>query len=105
MLDVIHYILEQDTYHFSVKEERDFKEKTRKVIYREIYNKDTFDWVSNNGNMLYEEETKNITPFDPETPSETKPKKSEKPKPYIKPSNFNPDSSSPFGSKIDSPLN
>jgi hypothetical protein len=109
LVDVLHYLFEEDMF-VATGEEADHKSKVRTTLYEEFYNK-TYAYKTNSsgssmsgssyadGTLLpplnddFEEE---LEPFDASKPS--------KPKPYIPPTNFNPESVLPFGRDIDSPL-
>lgn len=113
MLDVLHYLFEEDMYVGSI-EEIESRKKTRKLIYEEMYGREyeygvttkpendfySDDIYPDDGYMSHvEDEGDHIVPFDPDD-SGVEFKK----KPYIPPTDFNPNSSMPFGSKIDGPL-
>lgn len=118
MLDVLHYLFEEDL-HVSSAEEVQSISKTRTVIYKSLYNKD-YKYavsVSNGGESggayasgeYFDEdvfpedsplgEESELTPFDPDI----EPMKSHKK--YVPPTDFNPESSRPFGTTLDTPLN
>jgi hypothetical protein len=110
MLDVIHYLMEEDTFTAS-KEESDHKTAVRTVFYREFSGKEyaykSSSTASRNttasGDILPSlDEEFGIEPFDPN--SKDRPMKT-KPKPYVPPTNFNSDSYLPFGNQLDAPLN
>lgn len=111
MLDVLHYMLEEDMFVGSAAE-IESRSKTRKYIYEEMYERTYLYGVSvDNGNSsmtasgldVYPEDgfmsDEIIVPFDPNEPPIEKTRK-----PYIPPTNFDPNSSLPFGGKLDGPI-
>lgn len=105
MLDVIHYIFEEDLT-FSTGEQADAQTEVRKSLYRELYNKN-YNYnrgsrKSKNANGfddiegLMEEETP-VVPVDPV-------KESQKVKAYTPPTNLNAESPLPFGNVLDAPI-
>ena len=104
MLDVIHYLMEEDMFTAS-KEESDNKTAIRTVFYREFSGKEyAYKSSSTASNQILPplDEEFGIEPFDPN--SKDRPIKT-KPKPYVPPTNLNSDSYLPFGNKLDAPLN
>jgi hypothetical protein len=92
MLDVIHFLLEDDT-DFSTSEQLKAQRSMRNVIYKTFYNrKYRYGADPNQGafsdDYEYDDDFNNFTP---PTSNEVKP--------YIPPTNFNPDSDNPFGLK------
>lgn len=105
MLDVIHYIFEEDLT-FSTGEQADAQTEVRKSLYRELYNK-TYNYNRGSGKSknangfddiegLMEEEPP-VVPVDPV-------KESKKTKAYTPPTNLNADSPLPFGNVLDAPI-
>lgn len=110
MLDVIHFIFEEDMYTQS-KEESEYKSKLRSSIYTNLYDRSYKYTVESSSRGVTTASGDILPPLDEEfglkefDPNEDlKPKKT-KPKPYVPPTNFNPDSVLPFGKSIDAPLN
>lgn len=112
MLDVIHFIFEDDLFA-ATKEESEHKSHVRTVIYNNFYERQ-YKYAANgsssksfttaSGELLPPlDEEFNVKPFDPNENSKSSSVKT-KPKPYIAPTNFNPDSVLPFGKNIDAPL-
>ena len=104
MLDVIHYLMEEDMFTAS-KEESDNKSAIRTVFYREFSGKEyAYKSSSTASNQILPplDEEFGIELFDPN--SKDRPIKT-KPKPYVPPTNLNSDSYLPFGNKLDAPLN
>jgi hypothetical protein len=95
MLDVLHYLFEKDL-RYSTAEEADVVENTRVQIYGSMYNR-TYRYRSNKSRARPPSfgGASNFDDF-PTTTNERKP--------YIPPSDFNPDSALPFGSNLDAPL-
>lgn len=111
MLDVLHYMLEEDMFVGSAAE-IESRSKTRKYIYEQMYEREYLYGVSLDNSRsnadgseldVYPEDgfmsDEIIVPFDPDEPPIEKTRK-----PYIPPTNFNPDSSLPFGGTLDGPL-
>ena len=105
MLDVIHVIFEDDHTNLISAEQIDAKQKVRRIVYKEFYNRNpkyTSDSLRDNipdkvesdgffGEAMEEE----ITPFDPANAPV---------KPYIAPTNVDAGAGKPFGRDIDAPL-
>jgi hypothetical protein len=98
MLDVLHYYMEED-YNISTVEQIDARANVRKVIYRNMYNREYLFPTSNGGRNtstasgeFYDD---SIMPVDPMRG----PTKS-----YVPPTDFNPESIKPFGDTLDAPL-
>ena len=103
MLDVIHYIFEEDM-KVSSKEEMDAITEVRRVIYTEFYEKDYQYGAKASRNTTYSASGKpldnsfdDIVPFDPNVKNRRKG--------YIPPTKLDEKSSKPFGDTLDSPLN
>lgn len=86
MLDVIHYFYEEDL-NFSTHEQLKMAEKRRVYIYREMYQTEY--------RYQIEDSSESVSPFDPAGGGT---------KPYVPPTEFNPDSANPFGSVLDAPI-
>jgi hypothetical protein len=92
MLDVIHFLLEDDT-NFSTSEQLKAQRSMRSVIYKTFYNR-KYRYAADphhgafTDDYEYDDDFNNFTP---PTSNEVKP--------YIPPTNFNPDSDNPFGLK------
>jgi hypothetical protein len=100
MLDVLHFIMEEDMLSAQSGEHLEAKEKVRTVIYKEFYEQDYVFLRNSSKSYIVEEplndiDTSGITPFDP---------KKEPTKPYVPPTQVNPDAAQPFGKNIDAPL-
>jgi hypothetical protein len=87
MLDVIHYLYEEDLHYSNVEEAR-WLDAKRKHIYKELYDVD-YKYYSTNDIA------------DGETTNEG----GEAVKPYIPPTEFDPEALVPFGSVLDAPIN
>jgi len=95
MLDVLHYLFEQDTIVNS-QEEYESKNSVRRVIYQSVYNRDFAylrDVDTNKSNVSDDYEP--FDEFDNYTPTT-----SNSVKPYTPPTNFDPDAPNPFGSAL-----
>ena len=86
MLDVIHYLYEEDLKYTNV-EEAQWIDAKRKHIYKELYNED-YKYFS----------TKEVSELSNADGDE------DAVKPYIPPTEFNPESPNPFGAVLDAPL-
>jgi hypothetical protein len=100
MLDVIHFILEDDLTSNVNAEQVDAKTKVRQVFYREFYGSSykfassNRNYNSSNGNASDFDDW-DIDPFDPNS----------KPvKPYVPPTDFDAAAPMPFGKVLDAPL-
>jgi hypothetical protein len=100
MLDVIHFILEEDLLASS-EEEVHYKSASRKTIYEQFYNevykyeqksKNSGSSTTANGEII----DNDLTPFDPTVKNVRKP--------YIRPTDMNPESNRPFGDVLDGPI-
>jgi hypothetical protein len=85
MLDVLHFLYEEDL-SFSTIEEARWVDVRRKHIYKELYNEDY----------------KYLSMANPEAGTDDPDGVSVKP--YIPPTDFNPDSMNPFGDVLDAPI-
>jgi hypothetical protein len=92
MLDVIHYLFEEDL-RYSSGEQADAVGKTREIVYKQLYDVDYIFRTSATGNRYASgsgsfNSFDDLKPFDPRN-SVTKP--------YIPPTEFDPDSGLPLG--------
>ena len=106
MLDVIHYYFEQDHRYVSF-EEASFKDQFRSSIFKNLYHseykfasdsdEDIPDYTNDMSELdsPMEHTPEKIEPFNPRAKSVKR---------FIEPTNFNEDSSKPFGSILDEPL-
>lgn len=107
MLDVVHYFFEEDILRFGTSEHAEAASRVRTSIYRNMYDTEyKYEFVSSeksaqSGGRSYIGDDID-DPLNDLTPMDTKPKKL---KPYIPPTDFDPDSYNPFGSVLDSPIN
>jgi hypothetical protein len=97
MLDVIHYLFEEDL-RVSSAEESEAVSKIRETMYPLLYGR-PYKSVFTSSDTKYNMSTASSGP----TPANSTPPGSER-KPYIPPTQFDPDSVVPFGEKLDSPL-
>jgi len=111
MLDILHFMFEEDL-DCSSAEQAEAKSNARTVVYESLYNKPykykvkgSSTGSSSNGYTYANGSTipsdgfyggTEITEFDPTVPKVTKP--------YTPPTEFNPDSSLPYGNTLDAPL-
>ena len=103
MLDVIHYIFEDDMINVVSGEHVEAKDKVRTIIYRDYYDSQ-YKYSSSNSTVLNDkiaseeltkEDIEDITPFDPASKTV---------KPYMPPTDFDEQSLKPFGRDIDAPM-
>lgn len=87
MLDVIHYLYEEDS-HFSTVEEARWVDIKRKHIYKELYNED-YKYFSTKEGASENSDNSDVDAV----------------KPYIPPTEFDADSPNPFGAVLDAPAN
>lgn len=97
MTDVIHFFFEQDA-RYSSAEEAESVDKLRSMIYGNMYGTTYRYSSSKSASSGRRYISKNESPDlgDLPIPVETKP--------YVPPTDFNPDSSMPFGGVLDAPL-
>lgn len=103
LVDILHYMFEEDLMA-STKEESDVKDEVRKTIYRDLYNTEYLFGISERSSKrtytasgeFLEDSYDDIVPFDPTVKQERKG--------YIAPTNFDENSSKPFGDILDGPL-
>ena len=97
MLDVVHYLFEKDATITS-EAEFDTKNSVRDIIYETVYERKFAYSAKNSKDFSSDARSRNSEPFDefdnyvPSTTNNVKP--------YIPPTNFNPDSDNPFGSVL-----
>lgn len=110
MLDVIHYLFEEDMAAAS-GEQAEARSKVREILYRNFYEREykykTDSSSSSGGGSSFSGPTyadgspigefDDLEPFDPL--QESKPTK-----PYMSPTTFDPDAALPFGKDLDAPL-
>jgi hypothetical protein len=101
MLDVIHYIFEEDM-RYSSGEQAEAVEKSREMLYRQLYDVEyifsgSYRSSRSNSKQSYDD-FDNLQPFDP---------KKKVTKPYIPPTQFDPDSGLPMSGNglLEAPLN
>lgn len=99
MLDVLHYFFEED-FAYSSAEEAEARSNLRKELYL-LYGK-TYSYIINSsGNDGGRKYVSPEADFDLDLPTEFSPKER---KPYVPATDFNPESTMPFGSLLDAPL-
>ena len=98
MLDVLHYYMEED-YNVSTQEQIDSRSNVRKVIYKNMYNRE-YKFPAgekNNSSRVTASglDLDDVVPVDPlKVPTKS----------YVPPTDFNPDLVKPFGDVLDAPL-
>lgn len=109
MLDVLHYMFEED-YSPETAEAFEAKNNVRKTIYKNYYNREyryavdssstgsKSNFQADGEQLSFSDDLDSIEPLDPI-------KMSQSVKPYTPPTDFNPDSPLPFGRTLDAPLN
>ena len=104
MLDVLHYFMEEDLVRFGTGEHMEAASSVRSTIYKTMYKRDYAYAVSSSSrskssNDTYadgspidfsDDDLSDITQFDTGSASKSS-------KPFIPPTNFNPDAALPFG--------
>lgn len=102
LVDVFHYLFEEDM-NASTGEQLEARSTIRERMYEDLYETSyKYAYKSSKNEKTYiddlpdglQEKDEEIIPFNP----------AEKPKPYVPPTKFDPDSSIPFGGLIDGPL-
>jgi len=92
MLDVLHYLFEQDTIAYS-SEHFESRDNVRSVIYKNMYNIDYKYGSKSSSNTDYGfDDLDGPVNAGPDIQTETKP--------YFPPTNFNPDAANPFGGAL-----
>lgn len=97
MLDVIHYIFEEDSAFVS-QEQLQTRDGVRVKMYRELYDRSyKYSRVpKKDGDIAdFDEDFEDMTPVDPLKPPT---------KGYVPPTDFDPDSPNPFGGVLDAPI-
>jgi hypothetical protein len=97
MLDVVHYLFEQDATVTS-EAEFDTKNSVRDVIYETVYERKFAYSTKGSKDFSSDTQAGNSEPFDEF--GNYIPSKTNNVKPYVPPTNFNPDSDNPFGSVL-----
>lgn len=97
MLDVIHYIFEEDSTFIS-QEQFQSRDSVRVKMYRELYER-SYKYSraprQNDGIADFDDDFEDLTPMDPLKPPT---------KGYTPPTDFDPDSLNPFGGVLDAPI-
>jgi hypothetical protein len=94
MLDVVHYLFEQDSIITS-EAELETKSSVRDVIYETVYGRKFAYSTKHSKDFSNAENNYSSEPFDKD--GNYVPNKTNNVKPYVPPTNFNPDSENPFG--------
>jgi len=103
MLDVLHYLFEEDN-SYSSEEQMKSKLHLRETLYENLYHRTYKYKLKNSGTTSRsyvpaegdDDEEEILAPFNPK---ERKPTKE-----YISPTKFNPDAARPFGTILDPPV-
>ena len=97
MLDIVHYLFDQ---HATVTSEAEFdtKNSVRDIIYETVYARKFAYSAKNSKDFSSDAQAGNSEPFDEF--DNYVPNKTNNVKPYVPPTNFNPDSDNPFGSVL-----
>jgi hypothetical protein len=95
MLDVIHYIYEEDINYLS-QEHAQMVESRRIAIWNTLYSSTYRYTVFKKGDDYIDGEVADFTPFDPTQRKNVKP--------YFPPTDFSGDDNDPFGGVLDSPI-
>ena len=97
MLDVVHYLFEKDSIITS-EAELETKSSVRDVIYETVYGRKFAYSIKQSKDFSNAEDSYSSEPFDKD--NNYVPSKNKYVKPYVPPTNFNPDSANPFGSVL-----
>lgn len=101
MVDVIHFLFEEDArYHTG--EEAEGVSKLRSMVYSTMYNT-TYRYGSSSSSAASGGGRRYVSDSDPLDFNSDLPMPTET-KPYVPPTQFNPDSAVPFGSALDAPI-
>ncbi len=95
MLDVIHYIYEEDI-DYSSQEHAQMVENRRIAIWNTLYGSSYKYTVYKKSNEYGDGEIEDFTPFDPTQRNNVKP--------YFPPTDISADDSDPFGGVLDAPI-
>jgi hypothetical protein len=102
MVDVFHYLFEEDM-NAATAEQMEARSTIRERLYEDLYEESYKYSIKTSKNQKtyiddlpdgFQEKDEEIVPFNP----------AEKPKPYVPPTKFDPESNIPFGGLIDGPL-
>jgi hypothetical protein len=104
MLDVIHYLFEEDM-RYSSGEQAEAVGKSREIIYRQLYDVEYLFSGSTSKSSKYANSSGSFNDFDNIQPFD--PKKKRATKPYIPPTQFDPDTGIPMSGNglLEAPLN
>ena len=97
MVDVLHYYMEED-YRFSSSEEADARSNLRKLMYKNLYQREYKYFIPSKTNSRATASGIDFDDLDPVDPT-AGPTKS-----YFPPTDFNPEAPNPFGDVLDAPL-
>lgn len=101
MLDVLHYLFEEDNYFVS-GEQMDARNKTRTDIYRNLYDREyKYDGKKSASPAQYEEYGDEEVLDEPDRPFNPR---AEPTKGFVPATEFDLNAASPFGSVLDAPL-
>lgn len=102
-VDVLHYFFEEDTLRYTTGEQAEAASKFRSKLYQDLYHKEykyaLAPTSGASGGRKYVSGDAGFD-FDDSIPGTS----SRAVKPYIPPTQFNPDSIDPFGGVLDSPI-
>lgn len=101
MIDVLHFFFEDDLMADS-KEEMENKSRVRAIVYRDFYSK-AYKYGNTNSDKSYNYSTASDGYLGEEEDAVDEPIK-QSTKPYSPPTEFNPNSSNPFGKVVEPPL-
>lgn len=108
MLDLLHYLFECDTTDVSSGEQLEARDKVRERLYDVMYGVQyTYSNYGKSSNSAYIDDPMNlpVEDIDGDLPAPFDPVRgAERPKAFIRPTDFDPDSAMPFGGALDAPL-
>lgn len=104
MLDVIHFFLEEDSTNVSTAEQAEAKDSIRISIYKNMYDTE-YKYASTKSSTGIENLDDPFGDDDDDMPVPVDPfARSNVVKPYVPPTDFDPDAAKPFGRILDAPL-
>ena len=101
MLDVLHYFFEDDL-NYSTAEQAEARDRTRVTLYQNLYSSSYKYTVTRGTPQSFDESADTFDGPQEKLPEPFSP--SSTPKPYVAPTQFNPDAAKPFGTVLDAPF-
>jgi len=108
MLDVLHYLFEDDALSSSTHEHIEAKQRVRQMLYRDLYNREYMYAIQSDRDYVSDDVAGEELRLDNEMPTPVDPANRSNSafptKRYIPPTTVNANSPKPFGSALDAPL-